>query len=99
MADSECYEQRDPSKRLSCFYDKVREFSCIIIFLSVLKPCRERLFRYCLSFENLGLMFLKALVNVGADLAMLVPGRVSTEVDARLAYDTHAIIHKVLLKC
>lgn len=44
-------------------------------------------------------MFLKALVNVGADLAMLVPGRVSTEVDARLAYDTHAIIHKVLLKC
>ncbi|XP_039140668.1 transaldolase isoform X3 [Dioscorea cayenensis subsp. rotundata] len=58
LADSECYEQRDPSKRLSCFYDK-------------------------------------ALVNVGADLAMLVPGRVSTEVDARLAYDTHAIIHKV----
>ncbi|KAM0945602.1 putative transaldolase [Dioscorea sansibarensis] len=58
LADSECYELQDPSKRLSCFYDK-------------------------------------ALVNVGADLAKLVPGRVSTEVDARLAYDTHAIIHKV----
>ncbi|THG09152.1 hypothetical protein TEA_025462 [Camellia sinensis var. sinensis] len=30
----------------------------------------------------------KALVNVGGELAKLVPGRVSTEVDARLAYDT-----------
>ncbi|XP_028795875.1 uncharacterized protein LOC114751361 isoform X1 [Neltuma alba] len=39
--------------------------------------------------------FNKALVNVGGDLAKLVPGRVSTEVDARLAYDTHGIIRKV----
>nr|XP_043627803.1 transaldolase [Erigeron canadensis] len=37
----------------------------------------------------------KALVNVGAELSKLVPGRVSTEVDARLAYDTHAIVGKV----
>ncbi|XP_038687139.1 transaldolase isoform X2 [Tripterygium wilfordii] len=37
----------------------------------------------------------KALVNVGGDLVKLVPGRVSTEVDARLAYDTHGIIRKV----
>ncbi|OVA13136.1 Transaldolase [Macleaya cordata] len=37
----------------------------------------------------------KALVNVGSDLAKLVPGRVSTEVDARLAYDTHGIVRKV----
>ncbi|XP_072968186.1 uncharacterized protein [Typha angustifolia] len=37
----------------------------------------------------------KAFVNVGAELVKLVPGRVSTEVDARLAYDTHGIIHKV----
>ncbi|KAL2321602.1 hypothetical protein Fmac_025981 [Flemingia macrophylla] len=37
----------------------------------------------------------KAFANVGSDLAKLVPGRVSTEVDARLAYDTHAIIRKV----
>ncbi|KAG6396969.1 hypothetical protein SASPL_143129 [Salvia splendens] len=37
----------------------------------------------------------KALVNVGGDLAKLVPGRVSTEVDARLAYDTQAIVQKV----
>ncbi|KAJ9147751.1 hypothetical protein P3X46_029876 [Hevea brasiliensis] len=41
------------------------------------------------SFAN------KALVNVGGDLVKLVPGRVSTEVDARLAYDTHGIIRKV----
>lgn len=37
----------------------------------------------------------KALVNVGGELAKLVPGRVSTEVDARLAYDTHGIVRKV----
>ncbi|KAL5064350.1 hypothetical protein RYX36_026087 [Vicia faba] len=37
----------------------------------------------------------KALVNVGSDMAKLVPGRVSTEVDARLAYDTQGIIKKV----
>ncbi|XVF10792.1 hypothetical protein REPUB_Repub07fG0213700 [Reevesia pubescens] len=37
----------------------------------------------------------KALVNVGGDLAKLVPGRVSTEVDARLAYDTHGIVRRV----
>ena len=34
-------------------------------------------------------------MNVGSDLVKLVPGRVSTEVDARLAYDTHGIIRKV----
>lgn len=37
------------------------------------------------------------MVNIGGDLAKLVPGRVSTEVDARLAYDTHGIIRKVLI--
>ncbi|KAL6007908.1 hypothetical protein ACLOJK_033413 [Asimina triloba] len=58
LADGECIAEKDPSTRLSCFYDK-------------------------------------ALVNVGADLAKLVPGRVSTEVDARLAYDTTGIIMKV----
>lgn len=35
------------------------------------------------------------MVNVGGDLAKLVPGRVSTEVDARLAYDTNGIVRKV----
>lgn len=36
-------------------------------------------------------------MNVGGDLAKLVPGRVSTEVDARLSYDTHGIIRKVMM--
>jgi len=38
---------------------------------------------------------LQALANVGAELAHQVPGRVSTEIDARLAYDTQGIIHRV----
>ncbi|KAK6138670.1 hypothetical protein DH2020_027585 [Rehmannia glutinosa] len=45
--------------------------------------------------DRMSCFFDKALVNVGGDLAKLVPGRVSTEVDARLAYDTHAIVRKV----
>ncbi|CAI9093774.1 OLC1v1029345C1 [Oldenlandia corymbosa var. corymbosa] len=53
----------------------------------------------CYGLENSDLrmscFFNKALVNVGSDLAELVPGRVSTEVDARLAYDTHGIVRKV----
>ncbi|KAG6788464.1 hypothetical protein POTOM_004531 [Populus tomentosa] len=53
----------------------------------------------CSSLENdvlrLSCFANKALVNVGGDLSKLVPGRVSTEVDARLAYDTHGIIRKV----
>ncbi|KAK4748550.1 hypothetical protein SAY87_015136 [Trapa incisa] len=53
----------------------------------------------CSTLENsemrLSCFVNKALVNVGGDLAKLVPGRVSTEVDARLAYDTHGIILKV----
>ncbi|XP_051136902.1 uncharacterized protein LOC127255434 [Andrographis paniculata] len=47
------------------------------------------------SDDRLSCFLNKALVNIGGDLAKLVPGRVSTEVDARLAYDTHAIVHKV----
>lgn len=43
----------------------------------------------------LNLVNWQALVNVGAELVRSVPGRVSTEVDARLAYDTQGIIHKV----
>ncbi|KAI3453578.1 hypothetical protein Pfo_010241 [Paulownia fortunei] len=47
------------------------------------------------SDDRMSCFFNKALVNIGGDLAKLVPGRVSTEVDARLAYDTHAIVRKV----
>lgn len=52
----------------------------------------------CIALEDhhrLSCFFNKALVNVGVDLAKLVPGRVSTEVDARLAYDTQGIVTKV----
>jgi transaldolase len=45
--------------------------------------------------SRLSCFFNKAIVNVGGDLVKLVPGRVSTEVDARLAYDTNGIIRKV----
>ncbi|XP_057857299.1 uncharacterized protein LOC131066538 isoform X2 [Cryptomeria japonica] len=45
--------------------------------------------------DRLSCIFNKAVVNVGAQLAKVVPGRVSTEVDARLAYDTHGTIRKV----
>lgn len=39
---------------------------------------------------------VQAMVNVGGDLVKLVLGRVSTEVDARLTYDTNGIIRKVV---
>ncbi|XP_010919480.1 uncharacterized protein [Elaeis guineensis] len=45
--------------------------------------------------DRLSCFYDKAMVNVGADLVKLVPGRVSTEVDARLAHDTHGIVRKV----
>ncbi|PKA59562.1 transaldolase [Apostasia shenzhenica] len=45
--------------------------------------------------ERLSCFYSKALVNVGGELAKLVPGRVSTEVDARLAHDTLGIVRKV----
>ncbi|KAG6384059.1 hypothetical protein SASPL_156147 [Salvia splendens] len=52
----------------------------------------------CYAFEKsddrISCFVNKAFVNVGGDLAKLVPGRVSTEVDARLAYDTQAIVQK-----
>ena len=37
----------------------------------------------------------QALVNVGAELVKDVSGRVSTEVDPRLAHDTAEIVYKV----
>ena len=43
-------------------------------------------------FKTLGVV--QALVNVGAEVVKTVPGRVSTEVDARLAYDTPGIVNE-----
>lgn len=36
----------------------------------------------------------KLFVNFGVEILKIVPGRVSTEVDARLSYDTEATINK-----
>ncbi len=36
----------------------------------------------------------KLAVNIGVEILKLVPGRISTEVDARLSFDTHASITK-----
>ena len=36
----------------------------------------------------------KLAVNIGLEILKLVPGRVSTEVDARLSYDTDATVLK-----
>ncbi|EJS87127.1 transaldolase B, partial [Pasteurella multocida subsp. multocida str. Anand1_cattle] len=36
----------------------------------------------------------KLAVNIGLEILKIVPGRISTEVDARLSYDTQATIEK-----
>ncbi|SPP32378.1 Transaldolase [Arsenophonus endosymbiont of Aleurodicus floccissimus] len=36
----------------------------------------------------------KLAVNIGLEILQLIPGRISTEVDARLSYDTEACINK-----
>ncbi|VAI75910.1 unnamed protein product [Triticum turgidum subsp. durum] len=45
--------------------------------------------------DRMSCYLTKALGNVGAELAHQVPGRVSTEIDARLAYDTQGIVQRV----
>ncbi|MCK8908243.1 transaldolase [Haemophilus influenzae] len=37
----------------------------------------------------------KLAVNIGLEILKIVPGRISTEVDARLSYDTQATVEKV----
>ncbi|MGK5594864.1 MAG: transaldolase [Parachlamydiaceae bacterium] len=41
-----------------------------------------------------GLLMDKLFVNFGAAILKIIPGRVSTEVDARLSFDTEGSIHK-----
>ncbi|HHF7086852.1 TPA: transaldolase [Haemophilus influenzae] len=38
----------------------------------------------------------KLAVNIGLEILKIVPGRISTEVDARLSYDTQATVEKAL---
>ncbi len=44
--------------------------------------------------EKLGICLDKLAVNFGLEILKIVPGRVSTEVDARLSFDTQATIDK-----
>lgn len=46
--------------------------------------------------EQLSLASDKFAVDIGTAIAKLVPGRVSTEVDARLSFDTEASVNKAL---
>ncbi|KAF1796336.1 hypothetical protein V8B55DRAFT_1553955 [Mucor lusitanicus] len=48
------------------------------------------------SEEKLDLATDKLLVNFGSEILKIVPGRVSTEVDARLSFNTEATIAKAL---
>ncbi|KAH0921394.1 hypothetical protein HID58_021412 [Brassica napus] len=93
LADSTCAGLDTTESKLSCFFDKV-DFLTTYLFTSPPQGLfiRSKLFLCPISDEK---KKLQAIVNVGGDLVKLVPGRVSTEVDARLAYDTNAIIRKV----
>lgn len=44
--------------------------------------------------EKLDLIITKVFVNFGGEILKIVPGRVSTEVDARLSFDVEGSIHK-----
>ncbi|KAI8062817.1 uncharacterized protein B0P05DRAFT_556229, partial [Gilbertella persicaria] len=46
--------------------------------------------------ETLELAIDKLLVNFGSEILKIVPGRVSTEVDARLSFNTEATVAKAL---
>lgn len=63
------------------------------------KPLIEDAFQYAEkqahnSKEKLSLLIDKLFVNVGAEILKLIPGRVSTEVDARLSFDVQGSIEK-----
>ncbi len=59
-----------------------------------LKGARETLGASASSSEVAGLAFDRLAVSFGLKILEIVPGRVSTEVDARLSYDTDATIAK-----
>ncbi len=64
----------------------------------VYKPLMDDAYNYSKKAksgeEQLSLMMDKLFVNVGTEILKLVPGRVSTEVDARLSFDVEGSIHK-----
>ena len=44
--------------------------------------------------EKLELLVDKLAVSIGCEILKIIPGRISTEVDARLSFDTEASIHR-----
>ncbi len=46
----------------------------------------------CSDEERIGLMADRLAVNFGLEILKIIPGRISTEVDARLSFDTEATI-------
>ncbi|MBA2368737.1 MAG: transaldolase [Candidatus Protochlamydia sp.] len=62
------------------------------------KPLMEEAFKYSQRAASpkaqLALLMDKLSVNVGCEILKLVPGRVSTEVDARLSFDVEGSIQK-----
>lgn len=46
--------------------------------------------------QKMNFIMNKLVVNFGVEILKIVPGRVSTEVDARLSFDTEGSIHKAL---
>ncbi len=59
-----------------------------------LKAARETVGTGASATEVVGLAFDRLAVSFGLKILEIVPGRVSTEVDARLSYDTDATIEK-----
>jgi transaldolase len=74
-----------------------------LILAAIQKPAYKNLIdeayqyskQHAKSSENLvDLLMDKLFVNVGAEILKLIPGRVSTELDARLSFDTQDCINK-----
>ncbi len=67
-----------------------------LLYKAAQLPQYNHLIEESLSSANhdVGLASDYLAVAIGAEIVKLVPGRVSTEVDARLSFDTHATLNK-----
>ncbi|RPH86524.1 MAG: transaldolase, partial [Chroococcales cyanobacterium metabat2.561] len=59
-----------------------------------LQAARKELGEQATPEDVAKLAFDRLAIGFGLQILQIVPGRVSTEVDARLSYDTQATIHK-----
>lgn len=74
-----------------------------MIYKAALLPQYESLVQNAIDYaasqpgsfeEKLDLAMDKLAVNFGAEITKIVPGYVSTEVDARLSFDTQATVNR-----